>query len=220
MTTDPNDLKKSEKSVSTNGYIILAIVFICVLFKYRWQGFFASSAVVLVLLLIFKFEEYQLSKTPKFKVIEFDPSLASKFKEINVEWITKMFHLEAKDEMVLDNPQSKIIENGGHIVFVSLGEKGIVGTCALLKTGEDEYELTKMGVLESARGSGAGHFLLKETIQKAKSIGAKKLYLLSNSKCEAAIHLYEIHGFKHDKAIMEEFGQQYERCDVAMKYEF
>jgi GNAT superfamily N-acetyltransferase len=75
-----------------------------------------------------------------------------------------------------------------------------------------------MGVLEVARGSGAGKFLLNATIEKAKSIGAKRLYLLTNKKCESAIQLYETHGFERDENIMREFGREYSRCNVAMSY--
>ena len=153
-----------------------------------------------------------------FQLLEYSPHLAVKFKEINLEWITTMFHLEAKDEKVLNDPQTTILNSGGHILFVEIPGLGIVGTCALLKTGINEYELTKMGVLESARGTGAGRFLLKAIIEKAKTIEAKHLYLLTNKKCEAAIHLYESLGFKHDPSVMEKFGAEYARCDVAMSY--
>lgn len=127
--------------------------------------------------------------------------------------------MEPKDQKVLDDPQSAILEDGGHILFVELAGVGIVGTCALLKTGPDEYELTKMGVLESARGQNAGKFLLQAMISKAKSIGAKRLYLLTNKKCQSAIHLYETHGFRHSQEIMDQFGGEYSRCDVAMLYQ-
>jgi ribosomal protein S18 acetylase RimI-like enzyme len=49
-------------------------------------------------------------------------------------------------------------------------------------------------------------------------MGAEVLYLLSNRKSAAAIHLYEKLGFVHDAEIMSEYGTRYERCDVAMRY--
>lgn len=151
-------------------------------------------------------------------IVPYSCDLAPHFKKINEEWIVDMFALEAKDEWVLDQPEEAIINPGGEILFVATKKLGIVGSGALLKTGENEYELTKMGVLKVARGLQAGGFLLTALIDKAKSIGAKKLYLLTNKKCEAAIHLYEKHGFVHDKEIMQKFGSQYARCDVAMDY--
>ena len=75
-----------------------------------------------------------------------------------------------------------------------------------------------MGVAASARGLGAGAFLLEAVIARAAALGAAPLYLLTNKKCAAAIHLYEKLGFAHDAQIMAEYGGRYERCDVAMRY--
>src|SRR5450830_338422 len=86
------------------------------------------------------------------------------------------------------------------------------------KTGERSFELTKMGVRASARGLKVGEFLLRAVIDRALDIGAEPLYLLTNKKCEAAIHLYEKAGFEHDAAIMARYGARYERCNVAMRY--
>lgn len=158
-------------------------------------------------------------KNANLRIVDYRPELASHFKAINQQWISSMFKMEPKDERVLDNPQSAILDGGGHILFVELEGVGIVGTCALLKTGEDEYELTKMGVLESARGQNAGKFLLQTIIERAKVIGAKRLYLLTNKACASAIHLYETHGFRHSEEIMHDFGDEYSRCDVAMIYQ-
>jgi ribosomal protein S18 acetylase RimI-like enzyme len=154
----------------------------------------------------------------RFRLREFTPELAGAFKEINQEWITKMFQLEPKDQRVLENPEATIIKTGGLILFVEVLGLGVVGTCALLKTGPGEYELTKMGVLEKARGTGAGKFLLQAILMKANSMQAQSVYLLTNKKCEVAIHLYEALGFQHDPAIMVRYGSEYARCDVAMSY--
>jgi ribosomal protein S18 acetylase RimI-like enzyme len=81
------------------------------------------------------------------------------------------------------------------------------------------FELTKMGVLEAARGRKVGEFLLAAALERARAMGvADRLYLLTNRKCAAAIHLYEKLGFQHDAEIMALFGSRYERCDVAMRY--
>ncbi len=157
-------------------------------------------------------------KSSNLQIIKYRSELAPLFKEINQQWISSMFQMEPKDERVLDNPQSAILDGGGLILFVELTGVGIVGTCALLKTGQDEYELTKMGVLESARGQNAGKFLLQAIIEKAKALGSERLYLLTNKACASAIHLYETHGFEHSEQIMRQFGGEYSRCDVAMIY--
>lgn len=152
------------------------------------------------------------------KIREFEDALASDFHDINAQWISTMFSLEATDREVLENPRATIIDPGGVILFVEAPGLGIVGTCALQRTGETSLELTKMGVRESARGLKAGEFLLHAAIARAKTLGANLLYLLTNKSCAAAIHLYEKLGFAHDAEIMARYGSRYQRCDVAMRY--
>ena len=149
---------------------------------------------------------------------EFSDDLADAFYEINAEWITTMYRLEAADLELMENPRQKIVAPGGAILFVEAPGLGIVGACALQRTGERRFELTKMGVRASARGLKVGEFLLVATIARASALGAETLYLLSNKKSEAAIHLYEKLGFVHDEEIMARYGAAYERCDVAMRY--
>jgi GNAT superfamily N-acetyltransferase len=148
----------------------------------------------------------------------FRDDLAADFRDINAEWIEAMFRLEATDRDVLENPRARIIEPGGDILFVEATGLGIVGACALQKTGPTSYELTKMGVRESARGMKAGEFLLAAVIERAQALNADPLYLLTNGACRPAIHLYEKLGFRHDADIMARYGSRYERCDVAMRF--
>lgn len=41
-------------------------------------------------------------------------------------------------------------------------------------------------------------------------------FLLTNSNCGAAIHLYEKHGFIHDPQVLADADCEYVRCDVSM----
>ncbi|URW75636.1 GNAT family N-acetyltransferase [Sphingomonas donggukensis] len=149
---------------------------------------------------------------------DFSDALAPHFARINAEWIGAMYRIEPTDRDVLDHPRARIVDRGGAILFVEDADLGIVGTCALQRTAPGRFELTKMGVLESARGRGVGAALLDAAIARAKVLGAETLYLLSNRRSAAAIHLYERAGFVHDAEIMTEYGSRYERCDVAMRY--
>ncbi|WP_242149714.1 GNAT family N-acetyltransferase [Sphingomonas sp. BAUL-RG-20F-R05-02] len=155
---------------------------------------------------------------PPLVLREFTDDLAPLFHDINAEWIRTMFALEDTDRDVLQNPRERIITPGGAILFVEAPGVGIVGTCALQKTAERQFELTKMGVSAAARGRKAGEFLLTAMIARARNMGAETLYLLTSRKCAAAIHLYEKLGFEHDADIMARFGARYARCDVAMRY--
>ncbi|WP_339721865.1 bifunctional helix-turn-helix transcriptional regulator/GNAT family N-acetyltransferase [uncultured Paraglaciecola sp.] len=148
----------------------------------------------------------------------FKPALAHHFETINKEWIDDMFVLETIDKQVLEDPQSYIINKGGKIWFAEHPTLGIVGTCAFWNKGDNNFELTKMGVLKSARGLKVGEILLQHVLSEAKTLDIKKLFLLTNAKCEAAIHLYEKNGFVHDKTIMQDYGKNYARCNVAMLY--
>lgn len=148
----------------------------------------------------------------------YSDKLAADFHDINAAWIEAMFALESADREVLDDPRGRIIEPGGDILFVEAAGLGIVGTCALRSADGGAFELTKMGVLDSARGQKAGEFLLHAIIARAQELAADPLYLLTNSKCAAAIHLYEKLGFVHDAQIMRDYGARYARCDVAMRY--
>lgn len=152
-------------------------------------------------------------------IIEYDDALAHEFHAINAEWIEAMFVLEAHDRAVLENPRKYIVDVGGTILFVKAEGLGIVGACALMPSGDGHLELTKMGVRERARGLKAGEFLLAAVIERASTLPTGDLYLLTNHICEAAIHLYEKHGFVHSADIMARYGSTYERCDVAMVWQ-
>jgi len=51
----------------------------------------------------------------------------------------------------------------------------IVGTCALIKTDDDTYELAKMAVTERARGKNIGWLLGR--LLMFRKLGAKKVFL-------------------------------------------
>ena len=160
----------------------------------------------------------QTAMQTQVNIKPFEPALAHHFETINKEWIDDMFTLETIDKQVLEDPQSHIIDQGGKIWFAEHPKLGIVGTCAFWHKGDKCFELTKMGVLKSARGLKVGEILLQHVLNEAQSLNIKKLFLLTNAKCEAAIRLYEKNGFVHDKKIMQDYGQNYERCNVAMLY--
>jgi N-acetylglutamate synthase-like GNAT family acetyltransferase len=159
-----------------------------------------------------------MADTHKLSIREFSDDLASEFYHINAAWIEDMFVMEDTDRDTLGHPRERIIDPGGTVLFVEASDVGVIGTCALQKTGDASFELTKMGVTQAARGKKAGEFLLAHMIKRAHDMGARKLYLMTNWKCAAAIHLYEKAGFVHDAAILETYGKRYARCDVAMSF--
>lgn len=121
---------------------------------------------------------------------------ATAFRTLNEEWISRYFTLEAKDREILGDPEGKILKHGGHILMARLGDQAI-GCVALIPMGDGVYELSKMAVSPEMRGLGIGRKVLLEAIKLAKQIGAKSLFLGSNSKLQNAVHLYESVGFRH-----------------------
>jgi DNA-binding MarR family transcriptional regulator/GNAT superfamily N-acetyltransferase len=152
------------------------------------------------------------------QILPWAPERARAFHDINIAWIEQMFAVEPHDREVLENPQAFIIDRGGDILFAALPDLGIVGACALMPTDDGAVELTKMGVLEGARGRKVGEALLAAVLDRARAFDGQTLFLLTNSKCAPAIHLYEKLGFRHDAEIMARYGASYERCDVAMRF--
>lgn len=151
-------------------------------------------------------------------ILDFTDALAPQFDAINRAWIEAMFAVEPHDDEVLSDPRTHIVDRGGTILFVAGADGEILGAGALMPTAGGAIELTKMGVRDEARGSGAGRALLAALIERASGLSPDPLYLLTNAKCAAAIHLYETAGFVHDAAIMARFGGDYARCDVAMSF--
>jgi putative acetyltransferase len=121
---------------------------------------------------------------------------ADAFRTLNEEWITRYFALEKADRETLGDPENKILRKGGHIFMVYLGRQP-VGCVALIPLGKGVYELSKMAVSPELRGMGIGRKLLQHAVTEARRIGARSLFLGSNSQLENAVHLYESIGFRH-----------------------
>ena len=146
------------------------------------------------------------------EIVEFEPRHAQAFQALNEAWISKYFVIEPKDREVLGDPQGKIIDKGGR-VFMALKEGEPVGCAALLKMDDGGYEVAKMTVSETLRGSGLGRLLMQRCIDAGAEMGATRLYLETNSSLGPALGLYRAMGFK-DLAPAE---TPYVRADVFME---
>lgn len=146
------------------------------------------------------------------EIVEFEPHHAEVFHRLNEAWISKHFVLEAKDLEALTDPKGQIIDKGGRI-FMALKDGRPVGCVALLKMDDGGYEVAKMTVSEDLRGSGLGRLLMQRCIDAGAEMGAKRLYLETNSSLGPALGLYRAMGFK-DLAPVE---TPYARADVFMQ---
>lgn len=146
------------------------------------------------------------------EILDYTSEFYEDFKRLNYEWIEKYFKLEETDHQSLDQPDEKILKPGGHI-YMARYRGEVVGTCALIKMNKDTYELAKMAVTEKARGQGIGWLLGQTVLAKARELGAKTIYLESNTALEPAIKLYQKLGFQ--KVVGR--SSPYERCNIHME---
>ncbi|WP_108423058.1 GNAT family N-acetyltransferase [Flagellimonas amoyensis] len=155
-----------------------------------------------------------MSISESFSIIPYSDSYKQDFKALNEAWITKYFKMEKMDYAALDHPKEYILDKGGYI-GVAVLENRAVGVCALIPSQKEGYdfELAKMGVSELVQGKGIGKLLGQHIIQKAKELGAKKLYLESNRVLEPALSLYQKLGFTEIVGA----NSPYERSDIQMK---
>lgn len=156
-------------------------------------------------------DEKKIRESKNVQVVDYKPKYQPAFKQLNEEWITQYFKMEATDYKSLDHPNEYILNKGGHIL-IALYNNEPVGACALIKMDNDMYELAKMAVSPKAMGKGIGFILGNASIAKAKELGAKKIYLESNTILKPAINLYHKLGFKKVTGI----PSPYERCNIQM----
>jgi len=144
---------------------------------------------------------------------------AEAFGQLNAEWITAFFALEAKDRETLADPFGRYIEPGGDVLLARDSDGRVIGCVALEPTGGGVFELSKMAVSPAERGCGIGRLLLQAAIDRARALGASSLFLGSNRRLAAAVQLYESAGFRH--VPRERVGPlPYARADVFMKLSF
>jgi DNA-binding MarR family transcriptional regulator/N-acetylglutamate synthase-like GNAT family acetyltransferase len=146
------------------------------------------------------------------EIIDYSPEFHDDFKRLNHEWIEKHFKLEEADHHSLNHPNEKILNLGGHI-YMARHNGEMVGTCALIKIDDDTYELAKMAVTERSRGRGIGWMLGQAAVTKARELGAKTIYLESNTVLDPAIKLYQKLGFR--KVVGQ--PSPYDRCNIQME---
>jgi len=142
-----------------------------------------------------------------------DPTALHRFAALNAQWIEELHYLEESDKLMVAHPEI-YTQNGNH-VFSAYIDGEVAGACALKKHEDGRYELTKMAVDSNFRGNGIGQHLMTAVESYAKNdLGLKKLFLLSNTKNEAALRLYKRNGW-----VINHTGPHpiYDRCNIGME---
>lgn len=161
-------------------------------------------------------EQSKIQVENQIQIVDYEPQYQQCFRDLNVEWISKYFKMEESDYLALDDPEGHILDEGGCII-VALYQDEPVGVCALLKSHlpDFDYQLGKMAVSPKAQGKSIGYLLGKEILEKARALGAKKVFLESNTILVPAINLYRKLGFEQ----IEGYPSPYERSNIQMVVE-
>jgi len=159
-------------------------------------------------------EQQKLRESQKVEIIPYTSKYQHAFRDLNEEWISTHFKMEAADYKALDDPEGYILDKGGRI-FVALYNQQPLGVCALVKMDDHDYdyELAKMAVSPLAQGKSIGWLLGQAIIAEAKKLGAAKIYLESNTLLKPAINLYHKLGFNK----VAGRTTPYERCNIQME---
>jgi len=157
-------------------------------------------------------EEKKIRESARIQIVDFIPAYQAAFRQLNEEWITTWFRMEEDDYKALDHPREYILDKGGHI-FMALYKGEPVGTCSLIRMNDGGFELAKMGVSPKTQGLGIGYLLGRACIEKARALGARRVYLESNTGLKPAINLYHKLGFRKVAGP----PSPYERCDIQME---
>ena len=148
------------------------------------------------------------------EIISFLPEYAIHFKKLNEAWIKQYFKIEAMDTLILNDPKHYIVDQGGDILFVKYNG-AIVGCCALIKAGPQEYELAKMAVDSTMQGKGLGYQLGSAVVERARALGGTHIFLESNRQLGPALRVYEKLGFRE----VPQPHSHYSRSDIRMAME-
>ncbi|GAB3319677.1 GNAT family N-acetyltransferase [Larkinella ripae] len=155
---------------------------------------------------------FKMKQLDEIEILDFAPAYREQFKQLNLAWIEKYFTVEEPDIRALSNPESYIIARGGRVFFARYGFE-IVGTCALLKENDDVFELVKMAVAPEVQGKQIGKKLCVHAVETARQLGAKQVYLESNTRLTPALELYKKVGFYK----VESTPSPYQRSNIRMQ---
>lgn len=151
-------------------------------------------------------------RTPQdVRIVDYDSRYAGAFRRLNEQWIATHFAIEETDRLMLGDPEGQILRPGGAIL-VALRAHEAIGVCALVPHGEGCLELAKMAVAPSAQGLGIGEALLRTALVRARRLGARRVFLESNTKLAPAIALYRKLGFREIPLGATAYG----RVDIQM----
>lgn len=151
------------------------------------------------------------------KIVPYDEKYKEDFIEMNKHWISEMFVIEDEDLAVLNNIESAL-EAGGQIFFAIDDEENVLACCMIAPLPNGEWEIEKFCARGMYTGTGAGTACLKACMNYAREKCVEKIVIVTNTKCEQAIHLYRKFGFIEVPVDKKKFP--YKRANIAFEQTF
>lgn len=148
------------------------------------------------------------------KIVPYDKKYKNTFIEMNKQWISSMFVIEQEDIDMLNNID-QTIEAGGQIFFAVNDHDEVLACCMIAPLPNGEWEIEKFCARGMYTGTGAGSACLKACMDYAKEKHVEKVVIVTNKKCEHAVHLYKKFGFLEVPVDRNKFP--YDRADIAFE---
>lgn len=147
------------------------------------------------------------------QIVKFEEKYRNDFIKFNADWILDYFgRLEDHDLETFEDIDEEI--ESGAMIFFAIDDDVTLATCMAKPMKGDTWEICKLGSNKAVNHKGAGSAVFDAAMQWALNCGAKRLFILSNSKLKPAIHIYEKFGFKEIK--LDDY--EYARGDIAFEY--
>ena len=146
------------------------------------------------------------------KVVPYNPKFKNIFIEMNKRWLNEMFVIEQED-ILFFNSFEEMLEKGGEIFFTLDDNEKVLACCFIGSMADGEWEIAKFASTGEVKG--AGSLCLQACIDYAKNKGIDKILIVSNTKCEAGVHLYRKFGFDEIPVDRERFP--FERANIAFE---
>ena len=147
------------------------------------------------------------------KIISYENSYKALLRKLTLEWLEKYVSVEPEDELFLNDP-GKYVSSKDGAIYLAQYDDDIVGTVALYKLSERNYELAKLAVTERYKGKRIGRALIEHCIETCRHWGADTITLYTTKRLEAAYQLYLKFGFRE----VPDAKQKYIESDTKMVF--
>ena len=132
------------------------------------------------------------------EVIPYDAKYKEAFIDFNTDWIIDNFgFLEKEDKETFEKIEEELSQ--GAMIYFAIENDTPLATCMTKPMSDDTWEICKLASNKRKPHRGCGSAVFEAAMGWAINHGAKKLFIISNSKLKPALHIYEKYGFNEIK---------------------